>query len=155
MCISTAPPRAPLTMFEHQYARGHQSLAGNYLQYCDLAADHQRRANVLIREQHAVTVSRVERRKSALSGALKQLLSYTLGGWVSIYNTAATIRRGAESGTYAKVLKEKLSHNRTGAFTILAVGPSPSDSTADGRSQAAKLLYSDLPNDMPGPDVHC
>ena len=38
---------------------------------------------------------------------------------------------------------------------MLAIGPSPFDSTPDGRPLAAKLLYLDLPNDMPGPDAHC
>ena len=148
-------PRLPLTVFEHPYARGHQSLARDHLEYCDLAADRQRRAYALVREQHALTVSRVERRNSALSDALKKVLTYSIGGWVWIYNTAATIRQGAKSGTDDKVLKAKLSLNWTGPFKILAVGPSPSDSTPDGRPLAAKLLYLDLPNDMPGPDAHC
>ena len=32
-------PRLPLTIFEYHYARGHQSLARDHLEYCDLAAD--------------------------------------------------------------------------------------------------------------------
>ena len=72
-----------------------------------------------------------------------------------IYNTAATIRQGANSGTDAKAFKAKLSRNRMSDFKILAVGPSLSDSTPDGPSLAAKLIYLDLPNDMPGPDAHC
>ena len=80
----------------------------------------------------------MERRNSALSNALKQPPIYTVSGWVWIYNTAATIRQGAKSGTDAKVLKEKLSLNWTGPFKILAVGSSPSDSTPDGRSLDAK-----------------
>ena len=63
--------RLPLTIFEHRYARGHQSLARDHLEYCDLAADRQRRAYALVREQHALNVSRVERRNSALSDAFK------------------------------------------------------------------------------------
>ena len=66
-------PRLPLTIFDHHYARGHQSLARDHLEYCDLAADRQRRAYALVRQQHALTVSRVELRNSALSDALKQL----------------------------------------------------------------------------------
>ena len=147
-------PRLPLTIFEQHYARGNQSLARDRLEYCDLAADSQRRAYALVREQHALAVSRVERRNSALSDVLKQLLIYVAGGWLWIYNTAATIRQGAKSGTDASVLKEKLSLNWTGPFKILAVGPSPSDLTPDGRPLAAQLLYLDLPNAMPGPDAH-
>ena len=97
----------------------------------------------------------MERRNSGLPDALKQLPIYTVVGRVCIYNTAATIRQGAKSGTDAKVLKEKLSLNWTGPFKILAVGPSPSDSTPDGRPLATNWYYLDLPNDMPGPDAHC
>ena len=74
------PPRLPLAMFEHHYARGHQSLARGHVEYCDLAADPQRRAYALVREQHALTVSRVERRNSALSDAIKLLNIYTVRG---------------------------------------------------------------------------
>ena len=148
-------PRSPLTIFEHRYARGHQSLARDHLEHCELAADRQRRAYALVREQHALTVSRAERRNSALSDSLKELPIYAVGGWVWIYNTAATIRQGAKSGTAAKVLKETLSLNWTGLFKILAVGPSPPDSTPDDRPLADKLLCLDLANDMPGPDAHC
>ena len=70
----------------------------------------------------------MERRDSALSDALKQLPIYTIGGWLWVYNTAATIYQGAKCGTDAKVLKEKLSLNWTSPFKILSVGPSPSDS---------------------------
>ena len=72
-----------------------------------------------------------------------------------VHNPAANIHQGAKSGTDAKVFKEKLSPNWTGPFNSLAVGPSPSDSTPDGRPLAAKQIYVDLPNDMPGPDAHC
>ena len=54
-----------------------------------------------------------------------------------------------------KCSQRKLSLNWTGPSKILAVDPSSSDSTPDGRPLAAKLLYLDLPNDMPGPDAHC
>ena len=116
-------PRLPLTVFEHRYARGNQSLVRDHLEYCDLAADRQRRAYALVREQHALTVSSAEHRSSALSDALKQLPIYTVGGWVWIYNTAATIRQGAKSGTDAKVLQEKLSLNWTGPFKIFCRRP--------------------------------
>ena len=72
-----------------------------------------------------------------------------------VYNTAATIREGAKAGTDAKVLKTRLSLNWTGPFKILAVGPSPTEAAPDGRSLATKLLYLDLPNDMPGADASC
>ena len=97
-------PHLPLTIFENRYARGRQSLARDHLEYCDLAADRQPQAYSLVRKQHALTISRVERRNSALSDV--QLLIYTVGGWLWIYNTAATIRQGAKSGTDTNILKE-------------------------------------------------
>ena len=54
----------------------------------------------------------------------------------------------------AKVLKATLSLRWTGASRILAVGPSPSDSTPNGRPLAARLLYMDVPNNMSGADTH-
>ena len=69
-------PRLPMTVFEQQYARGHQSLDRDQLEYCDLAADRQSRSHELVRAQHLLTVSRIERRNSALSDALNQLPAY-------------------------------------------------------------------------------
>ena len=145
-------PRLPLTVFEHPYARGHQSLASDQLEYVDVAADSQRRSYALVCEQHALNVARVERPNSALSlsDGLRQLPIYAIGVWVWTYNTAATIRQGVKAGTDFKVLKAKLSLNWTGPFKVLAVGPSPAEATPDGRPLASKLLYLDLPNDMPG-----
>ena len=100
-------PRLSLTTFGHCYARGHQSFARDHFEYCDLTGDRQRCAYEVVREQHALDISSVERRNSALSDALKQLPIYAVSGWVCIYNTAATIRQGTKSSTDAKVLKEK------------------------------------------------
>ena len=138
-------PHLPLTIVENHYARGHHSLARDRLEYCDLAADRQRRTHALVREQHALTVSRVERRNSALSDAPKQFPIYTIGGCVWVYTATATIRQGAKSGTDAKVLKEKLSPNWTVPCKILVVGPSYAYATPDGRPLASKLLYLDFP----------
>ena len=88
------------------------------------------------------------------SDALKHFSTYTVCGWVWIYNTAVTIHQGAKSGTDAEVFQAKLSLNWTGPFKILAVGSSPSDYVPDGRPPAAKLIYLDLPSDMPDPDGH-
>ena len=57
-------PRLPLMIFEHTGVAGHQSLARNHLAYCDLATDRRQGAYDIIREHHALTVSRVERRNS-------------------------------------------------------------------------------------------
>ena len=65
-------PRLPINIFEHYYVLGHQSLARDYLECYDLAADRQRRTYALLREQHALTVSRAEHRNLALSNALVQ-----------------------------------------------------------------------------------
>ena len=105
----------------------------------------------LVREQHALTVARINGRNSALSDALLRRPQYAAGGWVWIYSTAATIRQGLRKGADSKVLKEKLSLNWTGPFKIIAVGPAPADDIPDGRPLGDKLLYLDLPSNLSGP----
>ena len=74
----------------------------------------------------------------------------TAGGWVWVYNTAATICQGLHKGADHKVLKEKLSLNWTGPSKIFAVGPSSAADTPDGRPLGDKLLYLDLPSNLSG-----
>ena len=144
-------PRLPLTVFDRSCGGTHQNLDRDQLAYCDLARERQQRAYELVREQHALTVARVNGRNSALSDALLRRSQYAAGGWVWIYNTAATIRQGLPKGADIKVLKEKLSLNWTGPFKILAVGPAPAADTPDGRPLGDKLLYFDLPSNLSGP----
>ena len=101
--------RLPLTIFERRGVFGHQSLVRDHLAYCDLVTDCQQRAYDIVREHHALTVSRVERRDSALSDALRLVPKFAFGGWVWMYNTAAIIRQSAKTDTDAKVLKANLS----------------------------------------------
>ena len=146
-------PRLPLTIFERTGVFGHQSLARDHLAYCDLATDRQQRAYDIIRAHHALTVCRVERRNSALCDALRAVPKFVVDGWVWVYNTAATIRQGAKTDTDAKVLKAKLSINWTGPYKVLAVGPYTPADTPDDSTLGDKLLYLDLPSDMPGADA--
>ena len=76
-----------------------------------MASELQQRANDIVREINALTVSRVERRNSALSDALRQVINFVVGNWVWLHNTASTIRQGAKAGTDAKVLKTKFALN--------------------------------------------
>ena len=92
----------------------------------------------------------MKRRNSAFSGALRPLPKFAVDGWVSVYNTAATIRQDVTPDTDAKVLKAKVSLSRTGPYKALAVGSCFSADTPNGFSLGAKLLYLDLPFDMPG-----
>ena len=57
-------PRLPLMIFERTGVFGNQSLARDHLAYCDLATDRQQLAYDIVREHHALTDSRVERRNS-------------------------------------------------------------------------------------------
>ena len=75
-------PRLPLRIFERTGVAGHQSLARDHLAYCDLTTDRQQRAYDIVREHHALTVSRVERRNSALSDAQRTVPEFAVGGWV-------------------------------------------------------------------------
>ena len=145
--------RLPLTVFDRSYGSAHQSLDRDQLAYCDLARDRQQRAYAIVREQHALTIARVNGRNSALSDALLRRPKYTTGGWVWIYNTAATIRQGLRKSADNKVLKEKLSLNWTGPLKILAVGPSSAADTPDGRPLGDKLLYLDFPSNLSGPSA--
>ena len=116
-------PRLPLTISECTGVFGHQGLAHDHLAYCDLATDRQKRTYDIVREHHALTVSRVERRHSAVTNALRGVLTCAVGGSVWVYNTAATIRQGAKTNTDIKALKAKLSLNWTGPYKFLVVGP--------------------------------
>ena len=103
--------RLPLTIFERTGVFGHQSLVRDHLAYCDLATDRQQRAYDIVRQHHVLTVSRGERRNSALTDALRAVPKFAVVSWVWVYNTAATIRQGAKMDADAKVLKAKLSLN--------------------------------------------
>ena len=104
-------PRLPLTIFERTGVAGHQSMARDHLAYCDLATDRQQRAYEIVREHHALTVARANRRNSALADALRSVPESDVGSWAWAYDTAATIRQGAKPDTNAKVLKAKSSLN--------------------------------------------
>ena len=144
--------RLSLTFFDRSYGGAHQNLDRDRLAYCDLARERQQHAYDLVREQHALIVARGNGRSSALSDVLLRRPTYTAaGGWVWVYNTAATIRQDLRKGADNKVLKEKLSLNWTGPFKIIAVGPSSAANPPDGRPLGDKLLYLDLPSNLSGP----
>ena len=138
-------PRFPLTVFDNIYARGHQSIARDHLEYCQLAVDRQRRSYDLVREQHLLTVARINRRNASLSNALYKTPKDKTGGWVWVYNSASTVTQGSKAGATASsnadatVLKVKLSLNWTGPSKILEVGPAAS--APDKRPLADKVLY--------------
>ena len=144
-------PRIPLSVFDHPRVGGRQGLDQDQVEYCNLAVDRQRRSYELVRECHALTVSRIQRRNADLSKAVTPP-SFVVGKWAWVYNTAATIRQGAQKDTDDQVLKAKLSLPWTGPFKILAVGPAAASGTPDGRPLGSHLLYLELPSDMPGAD---
>ena len=146
-------PRLPLTVFDRTGVVGHQSVARDHLVYCDLAIDRQQRANDIIRAYHALTVSRVNCRNSALADALRPTPNFATSGWAWVYNSAFTIRQGVKANTDAKVLKAKLALNWTGPYKILAVGPCSAAETPDGSPLGGNRLYLGLPSDLPGSDA--
>ena len=143
-------PRLHLTVFDYTGVVGHQSLACDHLAYCDLATDRQKRANDIVRAHHALTVSRVNRRNSALADALRPSPNFASGGWAWVYKSASTICQGVKANTDAKVLKAKLVLIWTGPYKILAVGPYSAAETPDGSPLGSNLLYLDLPSDLLG-----
>ena len=96
--MGSAPPSY---YFDRFGVARYQSQAGDHLAYCDLASERQQRANDIVCDMHALTVSRVERRSSALSNALSQVSHFVVGNWVSLYNTISTICQGTKAGTDA------------------------------------------------------
>ena len=104
-------PRILLTVFDRTGVVRHQSLACDHLAYCDFATNRQKRANDIVRAHHALTVSHVNRRNSALADALRPAPNLIVGGWAWVYNSASTIRQGVKANTDAKVLKAKLALN--------------------------------------------
>ena len=122
------------------------------LAYIDLATARQQRAYRVVREFHALHVSRLDRRNAALMDALRLLPPFSVIGWAWIHNSAATIRQGVRKGTDAVVIKTKLSFSWIGPFKVLVVGPAPASAVPVGRPLHDKLLYFDLLPDMPGRD---
>ena len=142
--------RLPLTVFDRTGVVGYQSLARDHLAYCDLATDRQKRAKDNARAHHALTVSRANRRNSALADALRPAPNFATRGWAWVYIPASTIRQGMKANTDAKELKAKLTLNWTGPYKTLAVGPCSAAETPDGSPLGSNLLYLDLPFDLPG-----
>ena len=52
------------------------------------------------------------------------------------------------------MLNTKFALNWTGLYKVLAVGPCPSSDTPDGSPLGEKLLYLELPTNMPRADAH-
>ena len=118
-----------------------------------MATDRQKCANDIVRAHHALAISRVNRRNSALAEALRPTPNFTVGGWAWVQNSASTIRRAVKANTDAKVLKAKLALNWTGPYKVLAVGPCSAAETPDGSPLGSNLVYLDPPSDLPGSDA--
>lgn len=104
-----------------------------------------------MREQHALTVDRINSRNSALSDALLRHTKYLAGGWAWIYNTSATIRQESRENADNNVFEEKISLNWSGPLKIFADGLCSAAETPDSHPLEDKLLYLDLPTNMSGP----
>ena len=84
-------PRLPLTVFDLLNIGGHHSLDRDQLIYIDLATGRQQCAYRTVREHHAVTVSRLERRNARILDALRRSPRFATGGWAWVCNTSATV----------------------------------------------------------------
>ena len=143
-------PRLLLTVFDRTGVVGHQSLARDHLNYCDLATARQTRVNGIVRAHHALAVARLNRRNSAHADALRPAPNFATGGLAWVYNSASTTLQCVKANTDAKVLKAKLALNWTGTCKIVAVGPCSAAETPDGLPLGSNLIYLDLPSDLPG-----
>ena len=95
----------------------------------------------------------MNRRNSALSDTLRPVPKLDVGGWAWVSNTSANIRQGTKPDPDTKVFKTELSLNWTAPYKVLADGPCSSADTPGGSPLGTKLLYLDLPSDMPGTDA--
>ncbi|CAB1116210.1 unnamed protein product [Ectocarpus sp. CCAP 1310/34] len=139
-------PRLPLSVFDHPTVGGHQSLARDQLEYCNLAVDRQRRAYELVREYNALKISRVERRNSSLLDAIHKLPQFTVGGWAWVYNTAAAIRQGVQKDMHQQVLKAKLALSGRGPTKFLRwVPPLPTPLRTAARWRINSSTWTCLP----------
>ena len=73
-------PHLPLTVFDRSHGGAHQSLDRDHLAYCDLARERQQLAYELVREQHVLTVARINGRNSTLSEGPLGRPKYVAGG---------------------------------------------------------------------------
>ena len=146
-------PWLPPTVFDRTGVVGHQSLPRDHLAYCDLATDRRKFTNDVVRAHHALTVSCVNRRNSALADVLRPAPNFAVGGRTWVNESDSTIRQGVKANTDAKVLKTKLALNWTGPYKILTVGPCSAGKTPDGSPVGNNLLYLYLPPDLPGSDA--
>ena len=146
-------PRLPLTVFDRTGVVGYQSLARDHLAYCDLATDWRKRANDIVRAHHALAVSRISHRNSALTDALRPAPNFVTAGWAWTYNSASTIRQRVKADTDAKVLKAKPALNWTVPYKIQAVGPCSAAETTDGSTLGMSLRYLALSSDLSGSDA--
>ena len=118
-----------------------------------MATDRQKCASGIARAHHALIVSRVYRKNFAVADALRPAPNFATGGWAWVHNSVSTIHQGVKAITNAKVLKAKLTLNRTGPYKILAVGLCSAAETPDGSPIGSKLIYLDFLFDQPGSDA--
>ena len=141
------------TVFDRSGVAGHQSLTREHLVYCNLATDRQQRAHDIVRKHHALTVSRVNHRDSALTDALHPVSQFAVGGWAWVFNSAFTIHQRMKANTGVKVPKANPALNWTYPYKVLAIGPCSSADTLDGPPLGDNLLYLDLPSNLPRSDA--
>lgn len=79
------PTHLPIAVLNRSYGGVHQSLGRK----C------QQRAYELVRDQHALTIARVNGRNFSLSAALRHPHKYVASWWVRVYNSADIIRQGS------------------------------------------------------------
>ena len=124
-------PRLLLTIFDCSGIANHQSPTREQLAYCNLESDRQKPGDGILRANACLTAFRFERRYSPLSGAFRQVPSFVVDNWVSLYNTASTIRHVSKAGMDAKVLRIDFSLYWTGPCKILTADPCPPRDTPD------------------------
>ena len=101
-------PRPSLAVFDRSYSGAHPSFDYDHLAYCDLARERQQRAYERVHEQHALTVTRVNRRNSTLSDALLRNILIP-GNWT---NPPSALRPTVSTAAYQRSRARDRPHQR-------------------------------------------
>ena len=124
----------------------HQSLTRDYLAHCDLASGRQQRASNRVDNMPYLTVSRVERRNSALSDALRQASPTSLRviglGRITLPTLFVKWRRPAR---IRRCVRPNFPSIGRALTRFLEFGPCPSSDTPGASPLGDKLPYLDLP----------
>ena len=149
-------PLPSLNIFDSSGVAGHQSLARDHLAYCDRVSERQQRANNVLPEMPCFDSFSCETAKLSPCGRFAS--GFVVGNWAWLCKRLSIFAKGRRPARMPRCSRPSL--KSTGrALARPATGPCkigrrPSSDTPNGSPHGNKLLYWDLPTDMPGAGAH-